>query len=91
MLGVQSGAAAGSCRGDRLLVGGVGDVAAGEDPGNPGALRGDLNLDVTGLVEFEDVGDELAAWNLADGDEQPGGLDLTVLAGDGVLQGEAGQ
>ena len=88
---VQGRAAAGTGRRDRLLVGGVGDVTAGEDPGDAGALRRRFNLDVAGLVELEDVGDELAARNLSNGDEQTRCLEPAAVPGDGVLQGDAGQ
>ena len=64
----------------------VGDVAAGEDAGNCGALGWRLNGDVTGVIEVENAGHQLGAWNLADGHEQARGGDVAPLAGDHILQ-----
>src|SRR6476661_4540060 len=89
--GVEGRGTAGAGRGDRLAVGVVDEVAAGEDPGDVGAGAAPLDEHVALGVELDDALDQLVAGVVADRDEQPGDGQLAGLAGDGVAQGDAGQ
>ena len=75
-LGVERGGAAGAGGGDRLPVGVVDEVAAGEDAVEVGAGRRCVDLHVAGVVEVDLAAEQLAARVVTDGEEQAG--DSTV-------------
>ena len=89
--GVQGRGAAGAGRGDRLAVGVVDEVAAGEDARDVGAGGAALDQHVALGVELDVTLDQLVARVVADGDEQAGDGQLAGLAGDGVAQRDAGE
>src|SRR5690606_17908062 len=78
--------AAGTGRGDRLPVGAVNQVPRCEHTRNAGAGGGVLDLHVALVVDVELVADQLAPRVVADGDEQPGDVQLGFLTGHGVPQ-----
>ena len=90
-LGVEGRRAAGAGRGDRLPVVVVDQVAAGEDAREVGAGRGLLDEDVAVLVEVDLAGQQLGAGVVTDRDEEAGRVELALLAGLGVDQGQAGE
>ena len=89
--GVERRGAAGAGRGDRLAVGVVDEVAAGEDAGDVGAGGAALDEHVALGVELDDALDQLVARVVPDRDEQAGDRQLAGLTGDGVAQGDPGQ
>src|SRR5690606_26504941 len=89
-LGVQGRGAAGPGGGDRLTVDVIDGVAAREDTGQVRLGGRVLDEDVALRVELDLSGQDLGARVVPDGDEQSGGLDLALLAGDGVPQRRAG-
>src|SRR5215204_3014651 len=80
-LRVESGGAAGAGRGDRLPVGVVDDVTAGEDAGQVGLGGRGVDQDVALVVAADLLGEELAARVVPDRHEQPGDVELGLLAG----------
>src|SRR4030081_1778233 len=69
LLGVERGHAAESCRGHRLAINVVGNVAGGIDPGHArggGAGRGD---DVARWLHVDLALEQIALWGVANGDE----------------------
>src|SRR5689334_1574137 len=85
VLGVQGRSTAAAGGGDRLAVGVVHQVAAGEDAGQVGPGAPALGEDVALVVQVDLATEQLGAGVVADGDEQPGRVQLAGLAGDGVL------
>jgi hypothetical protein len=85
-LGVERSRAAGAGRGDRLSVGVVDQVAAGEDAGLVGLGGGVCHQDVSLGVEVDLPAQQLRAWVVADGDEEAGDRQRSGLAGHGVAQ-----
>src|SRR6478609_1700151 len=90
-LGVERRGTAGAGRRDRLAVGVVDQVAAGEDARDVGAGGAALDEHVALGVELDDALDELVARVVPDGDEQARDGQLAGLAGDGVAQGDPGE
>src|SRR5690606_5210654 len=76
---VDGSRAAGTGRGDRLPVGAVNQVPRCEHTRNAGAGGGVLDLHVALVVDVELVADQLAPRVVADGDEQPGDVQLGFL------------
>src|SRR5512142_2434772 len=68
-LGVQGGGTAGACGGDRLAVGVVDHIAAGEYAVEVGAGARLIDQEVTLLVHVELAREQLGARVVADGDE----------------------
>src|SRR5690606_10902927 len=89
-LGVERGRAAGARGCHRLLVGVVDEVARGEDALEVRARRRRVDLDVTGLVQFDLALEQLRARVVADRDEQAGDRQRAPLAGDGVGDRDTG-
>src|SRR3954451_19905328 len=87
-LRVQGSRATGAGGGDRLPLVVVDQVPGGEDARQVGPRRGVLDAHVAVVVQVHLAGEQLGARVVADGDEQPGRVELAGLAGQGVLQGE---
>ena len=88
-LGVQSGRAARSCRGYRLSIDVVGDVAGGEETGDVGGGAAIGVVEVAVFVEFDKAAlEKLGVGDVADGDEDAGDFEFLFFAGDGVLEAD---
>ena len=60
-------------------------IAGGEDAREGGRRR---DRDVASLVEVDLAAQDVGARLVPDGDEDAGGVELALLAGDGVAQGD---
>src|SRR5580692_1217102 len=88
-LGVDGGHATRPGRRDGLTVVVVLDVAAGEDAVDAGAGGAVERLDVAVVGQFELALEERRVRFVADGDEEAGGIELRLLAGDGMAHLES--
>ncbi len=82
--GVQRCGAAGPGGGDRLPVAVVDGVAAGEHSGQVGDRGGCLDLDVALIVQLDLAGYQFGARDVADGDEDAGGVLAPGFSGAGA-------
>src|SRR5215207_2603653 len=90
VLGVERRGSTGTGGGDRLPVVRVDDVARSEHTGDRGLRAATLDCDGALGGEVELAVHEVGARVVADRDEEPVEVESTLLTGDGVAKGDAG-
>ena len=91
VLGIEGGRAPGAGGSDRLPVGVVDQVSAGEYASQVGPGAAPLTDDIARFVEVDDTLDELVTRVMPDGDEEAGHSQLRLGAGHRVGDRHAGQ
>ena len=89
--GVDGGGATRAGRGDRLAVVVVDDVAAREHSGDRGPGRAGLGDEIAVVLDLELADEQVGRGLVADGDEDAVDVELVGFAGQGGLDGEAGE